>query len=200
MKKKNEKALFIHRLGAFIIDIFLVSCITSLISYPFLDSKSINKLNNSTTELIEKYTNGEINIETYTDEVKSVTYELAKKQGASSLITITLTILYFVVYQYKRQGQTIGKQLLKIKVVSSNDEKLTTNNYVIRSLIINSVLVDLISLTFVIFGDVNTYFYSTAICGLVKYVLLLTCAFMVMWSKSGIGLHDKLAHTMVVKA
>ena len=69
MKKKNEKALFIHRLGAFIIDIFLVSCITSLISYPFLDSKSINKLNNSTTELIEKYTNGEINIETYTDEV-----------------------------------------------------------------------------------------------------------------------------------
>ena len=101
MKKKNEKALFIHRLGAFIIDVFLVSCIASLISYPFLDSKSINKLNDSATELIEKYTNDEIDIETYTDEVKSVTYELAKKQGASSLITITLTILYFVVYQYK---------------------------------------------------------------------------------------------------
>lgn len=199
MKKKHEKALFIHRLGAFIIDIFLVSCIASLIAYPFIDSKSVNSLNESATELMEKYTEGTIDIDTYTSEVKSVTYELAKKQGAVSLITITLTILYFVVYQYKRQGQTIGKQLLKIKVVSSDDEKLTTNNYVIRSLIINSVLVDLISLTFVIFGNVETYFYSTIICGFIKYGLLLACAFMVMWSKSGMGLHDRLAHTMVVK-
>ena len=199
MKKKNEKALFIHRLGAFIIDIFLVSCIASLISYPFLDSKSVNSLNDSAAELIDSYTKGNIDIETYTDEVKSVTYELAKKQGAVSLITITLTILYFVVYQYKKQGQTIGKQLMKIKVVGSEDQKLTTNNYVIRALIINSILVDLISFTFVVFGDVDAYFYSTAICGFIKYGLLLTCAFMVMWSKSGMGLHDRLAHTMVVK-
>ena len=111
MKKKNEKALFIHRLGAFIIDIFLVSCVASLFSYPFVDSKSVNSLNESAAELIDSYTKGNIDIETYTDEVKSVTYELAKKQGAVSLITITLTILYFVVYQYKKQGQTIGKQL-----------------------------------------------------------------------------------------
>ena len=199
MKKKNEKALFIHRLGAFIIDIFLVSCVASLFSYPFVDSKSVNSLNESAAELIDSYTKGNIDIETYADEVKSVTYELAKKQGAVSLITITLTILYFVVYQYKKQGQTIGKQLMKIKVVGSEDQKLTTNNYVIRALIINSILVDLISFTFVVFGDVDAYFYSTAICGFIKYGLLLTCAFMVMWSKSGMGLHDRLAHTMVVK-
>lgn len=199
MKKKNEKALFIHRLGAFIIDIFLVSCVASLFSYPFVDSKSVNSLNDSAAELLDSYTKGNIDIETYTDEVKSVTYELAKKQGAVSLITITLTILYFVVYQYKKQGQTIGKQLMKIKVVGSEDQKLTTNNYVIRALIINSILVDLISFTFVVFGDVDAYFYSTAICGFIKYGLLLTCAFMVMWSKSGMGLHDRLAHTMVVK-
>ncbi len=199
MKKKNEKALFIHRLGAFIIDIFLVSCVASLFSYPFVDSKSVNSLNESAAELIDSYTKGNIDIETYTDEVKSVTYELAKKQGAVSLITITLTILYFVVYQYKKQGQTIGKQLMKIKVVGSENQKLTTNNYVIRALIINSILVDLISFTFVVFGDVDAYFYSTAICGFIKYGLLLTCAFMVMWSKSGMGLHDRLAHTMVVK-
>ena len=95
---------------------------------------------------------------------------------------------------------SFGKKLLKIKVVSSDKDKLTTNNYVIRALIINSILVDLIGLTFVVFGNVDAYFYSNMVCGFVRYGLLLTCAFMVMWSKSGMGLHDRLAHTMVVKA
>lgn len=200
MKKNEEKALFVQRLAAFIIDIFLISCVASLFSYPFLDNKSINSLTENATELIESYSKGDIDIDTYTSEVKGVTYELAKKQGVTSLITITLSVLYFVVYQYKKQGQTFGKKLLKIKVVSSDKDKLTTNNYVIRALIINSILVDLIGLTFVVFGNVDTYFYSNMVCGFVRYGLLLTCAFMVMWSKSGMGLHDRLAHTMVVKA
>ena len=200
MKKNEEKALFVQRLAAFIIDIFLISCVASLLSYPFLDNKSINSLTENATELIESYSKGDIDIDTYTSEVKGVTYELAKKQGVTSLITITLSVLYFVVYQYKKQGQTFGKKLLKIKVVSSDKDKLTTNNYVIRALIINSILVDLIGLTFVVFGNVDTYFYSNMVCGFIRYGLLLTCAFMVMWSKSGMGLHDRLAHTMVVKA
>ena len=200
MKKNEEKALFIQRLVAFIIDIFLISCVASLFYYPFLDNKSINSLTENATELIESYSKGDIDIDTYTSEVKGVTYELAKKQGFTSLITITLSVLYFVVYQYKKQGQTFGKKLLKIKVVSSDKDKLTTNNYVIRALIINSILVDLIGLTFVVFGNVDAYFYSNMVCGFVRYGLLLTCAFMVMWSKSGMGLHDRLAHTMVVKA
>lgn len=200
MKKNEEKALFVQRLAAFIIDIFLISCVASLFSYPFLDNKSINSLTENATELIESYSKGDIDIDTYTSEVKGVTYELAKKQGVTSLITITLSVLYFVVYQYKKQGQTFGKKLLKIKVVSSDKDKLTTNNYVIRALIINSILVDLIGLTFVVFGNVDTYFYSNMVCGFIRYGLLLTCAFMVMWSKSGMGLHDRLAHTMVVRA
>lgn len=200
MKKNEEKALFIQRLAAFIIDIFLISCVASLFSYPFLDNKSINSLTENATELIESYSKGDIDIDTYTSEVKGVTYELAKKQGVTSLITITLSVLYFVVYQYKKQGQTFGKKLLKIKVVSSDKDKLTTNNYVIRALIINSILVDLIGLTFVVFSNVDAYFYSNMVCGFVRYGLLLTCAFMVMWSNSGMGLHDRLAHTMVVKA
>ena len=118
MKKNEEKALFIQRLVAFIIDIFLISCVASLFSYPFLDNKSINSLTENATELIESYSKGDIDIDTYTSEVKGVTYELAKKQGVTSLITITLSVLYFVVYQYKKQGQTFGKKLLKIKVVS----------------------------------------------------------------------------------
>ncbi len=200
MKTKKEKALFVQRFVAFILDIFIVSSIASLISYPFLDTKSINKLNNESNELIEKYTAKEIDMNTYAVEVKNIGYQLSQKQGVVSLVTLFLSVLYFIVYQYYNNGQTVGKKLMKIRVSSSTNKEITMNSFIFRSLIINSILVDMISFAIVIFGNETTYFYGVAICGIIKYTLLLICGFMVMWSKSGMGLHDRIAHTTVVKA
>lgn len=200
MKAKGEKALFVQRFIAFLLDIFILSSIASLISYPFLDAKSIDKLNKNSSEVIEKYTTGEIDMNTYVDEAKGISYQLSQKQGVISLVTLFLSVLYFIVYQYYNNGQTIGKKLMKIKVVSSTDKEITMNSFIFRSLIVNSILVDMISFTIVIFGNETAYFYGVAICGIIKYTLLLICGFMVMWSKSGMGLHDRIAHTTVVKA
>ena len=200
MKAKGEKALFVQRFIAFLLDIFILSSIASLISYPFLDAKSIDKLNKNSSEVIEKYTTGEIDMDTYVDEVKGISYQLSQKQGVVSLVTLFLAVLYFIVYQYYNHGQTIGKKLMKIKVVSSTDKEITMNSFIFRSLIVNSILVDMISFAIVIFGNETAYFYGVAICGIIKYTLLLICGFMVMWSKSGLGLHDRIAHTTVVKA
>ena len=200
MKAKGEKALFVQRFIAFLLDIFILSSIASLISYPFLDAKSIDKLNKNSSEVIEKYTTGEIDMDTYVDEVKGISYQLSQKQGVVSLVTLFLAVLYFIVYQYYNNGQTIGKKLMKIKVVSSTDQEITMNSFIFRSLIVNSILVDMISFAIVIFGNETAYFYGVAICGIIKYTLLLICGFMVMWSKSGMGLHDRIAHTTVVKA
>ena len=200
MKAKGEKALSVQRFIAFLLDIFILSSIASLISYPFLDAKSIDKLNKNSSEVIEKYTTGEIDMDTYVDEVKGISYQLSQKQGVVSLVTLFLAVLYFIVYQYYNNGQTIGKKLMKIKVVSSTDKEITMNSFIFRSLIVNSILVDMISFAIVIFGNETAYFYGVAICGIIKYTLLLICGFMVMWSKSGLGLHDRIAHTTVVKA
>lgn len=200
MKVKGEKALFVQRFIAFLLDIFILSSIASLISYPFLDAKSIDKLNKNSSEVIEKYTTGEIDMDTYVDEVKGISYQLSQKQGVVSLVTLFLAVSYFIVYQYYNDGQTIGKKLMKIKVVSSTDKEITMNSFIFRSLIVNSILVDMVSFAIVIFGNETAYFYGVAICGIIKYTLLLICGFMVMWSKSGMGLHDRIAHTTVVKA
>lgn len=55
-----EKALFVQRFLAFLIDIVLVSVVASFISYPFLDMDSIQKLNESSVEVMENYTNGKL--------------------------------------------------------------------------------------------------------------------------------------------
>ena len=42
--KKGEKALFIQRFVAFIIDAFIVSLLVSFIALPFTDTKKVDKV------------------------------------------------------------------------------------------------------------------------------------------------------------
>ena len=198
-EKQPEKALFIQRFAAFILDVFIVSMVASMIAYPFLDMNSIDKLSESSTQIVEDYMKQEISIEEYTNESISVSYEMARKQGILSLITIFLNILYFVVFQIKNDGQTIGKKLLKIKVSSNDGNQLTMNQMIFRSLIINSILIDMVNFCVLLFTNQMAYFYGVGILSMVQFIMIAASGFMVMFSEKRQGIHDLIAHTDVVK-
>lgn len=198
--EKRENALFFQRLVAFIIDIMIVSMVASLLSYPFYDAESVTKLSNNTTELTEKYMNQEIDMETYMTESVDISYEMARKNGIVSLVTIFLSILYFVCYQVRNDGQTIGKKLMRIQIVKDDESDLTVNNMIFRSLIINSILADMIIIAFIIFANKNVYFYGVGTIEMIQYTVIFVSALMVMFSKTGRGLHDLVAHTKVVRS
>lgn len=194
----KNKPYFIQRFVAFIIDVLLVSFLASLIASPFLDSKSISKLEESTSEISQQFVKGEINTMEYLSENAPISYELARKSGLVSIILVFLYILYFIVFQFYSKGQTIGKKLVKIRV-ENIDGELTMNNLVFRSLLINSILYRMISLCLMVFGNSTIYFYGSISFELIQYTLLAVCGFMVMFGKSGRGLHDFLGHTQVVR-
>lgn len=198
--KEKENALFFQRLVAFFIDIIIVSVVASLLSYPFYDAESVSKLSDSTIELTEKSMNQEIDIETYMTESIDISYEMARKNGVVSLITIFLSILYFICYQFHNDGQTIGKKLMHIQVIKDDDSDLTINNMIFRSLIINSILVDMIIIAFTIFANKNVYFYGVGTIEMIQYTVILISALMIMFGKTGRGLHDLVAHTKVVRS
>lgn len=198
-EKQPEKALFIQRFAAFILDVFIVSMVASMIAYPFLDMNSIDKLSESSTQIVEDYMKQEISIEEYTNESISVSYEMARKQGILSLITIFLNILYFVVFQIKNDGQTIGKKLLKIKVSSNDGNQLTMNQMIFRSLIINSILIDMVNFCVLLFTNQMAYFYGVGILSMIQFIIIAASGFMVMFSEKRQGIHDLIAHTDVVK-
>ena len=195
---KSDKALFIQRLIAFIIDMFLISMVASLIAFPFVDSESVTKLQDGMVEVSEKYMNLEISVNDYFDESMPLLYQVAKKSGVLTLVTLFLEILYFIVYQYYNNGQTIGKKIMKIKVVATDDQ-MTVNQMLLRTLIIDSILVDMVIFGFVIFTNQSIYFYGTLVFELIQYIVIFVSVVMIIFGKNGKGLHDLISHTEVIK-
>lgn len=200
MKKGNENARFLSRFLAFIIDMFIVIFVASIISAPFMIDKieNINKIDVQMEEVIQKYTNQEIDIKTYVSEAASLTYQSAKYQGIQMLILILIEILYFIVYQYYRNGQTIGKKIMKIKLVSQNGN-LSMNQVLMRSLLVDSILLGLIQVLVVsLASDSMSYMVIEGSFEFIIYMFIVISAFMIMFTKERKGLHDYIVKTKVI--
>lgn len=195
--KKN--AAFIERLGAFIIDFFIISIIVSFITYPFINNSNYKKLNDEATALIEKYQNGDIKPETYINRAADINYDIARQTGLSSVISVIIFALYFIVFQYKKDGQTFGKKLLKLRIVKSDCSELTINDIMFRALIVDFILYNIISLCIMLFVNKNAYFYTVMIFESIQWLVLFISAIMILSRKDKRGIHDLITHTEVIK-
>ena len=198
IKDKDEKVLFSQRLCAYFIDILIVSIISGLISTFFVDVDKINevtkRLENVTQEITTTSELDNLKFEEYIDAC----YDVARYQGIIILIELIIVILYYVVYQIYKDGQTYGKKLLRIKVVSTNGD-LTMNQMIFRACFSTSLLIDLVSLFVLAFSSKYAFFYGTLSFEFISYIVFTISVFMVMFSKNGLALHDKLFNTKVVK-
>ena len=196
--KKTEKALFIQRLFAYLIDIVIISFIAGLIAIPFVDAEQYNKYSKDLKEMTQKFTTNEISTEDYLIQSESLTYTISRLNGPTTFITVVLGVLYFVVFQVYNSGKTIGKKLLSIKVISE-DGDLTINQMIFRSFIANSILLNIINVILLITMNKSGYIYTYGGFELIQYVITIVSLFMVMFSKEGKAVHDRLVHTKVVR-
>lgn len=193
-----NKAYFFPRLIAYVVDVFIVSIVATLICY-FIPMNNYNELQQELTLVQEKFLNQEISEEEYLNQTALISYDLDYTAVPSYIVQVALLILYYVVFQFYNKGQTLGKKLMKIRVVA-NDEgrELTINDYIYRSIILNALLANFLLIIFVLFMNRNYYFYTSFTLQMVQIVLSLITIFMVLFKKDGRGLHDMVAHSKVV--
>lgn len=195
---KSKKALFIQRLIAFLIDSAIVVFAASLLSTPFINSERITELNGKSIELMENYKSGKISNNEYLAEYMNITYDTAKNEGIVSLISVILGLVFFVMIPLYKNGQSIGKRILRIKIVSDTGE-LTMNQLIFRSFVANSVLINLISVVLMLFLSKNSYFYCYGLFIIIQYVITAFSIFLIMCRKDGKAVHDLLVKTQVIR-
>ena len=126
------------------------------------------------------------------------TYTLNKQGISNSIIVLISTLLYFGIFQYFLKGQTIGKKLLKLKVVSASDKKITILNFILRSLIVNEVIFNTISIIFLMTTKKNIYIHANNIVGILISISEFLIIYLVLTREDERGIHDLLFNTKVI--
>lgn len=195
------------RIIAFMIDLFVIGLISGIISIPISyinpDKEKYEALTKESAELIGKLTDEEITEQEYRDKVETLSYDLAYAGKIDTTINIVVTIAYFGVFAYFMQGETLGKKVFKLKIVRETKEEeeeepknLTIWNYLLRCLIINSVLSDIFSLIGLAFK--NNFYTIYTFGSYLSSLLIIVSLIMMIARKDNRGLHDLLANTKVI--
>ena len=197
-KSPDIKAMFSQRVLAFLIDLVLLSMITSLITMFIPINDTATKLYEEQNRVLEGYVEGTVPMEEYVNQMIDLGYDISKQTVIISIVSIVISLLYYVVYPCYNNGQTFGKKLMKIKIKKTNDKELSMNDLLIRSMINNNVLVSIINVILVLFLSKDLYLSTSSLVGVIQYIVLIISLIMIAFTKNAQGLHDKVVHTEVV--
>ena len=193
----------LKRIIAYLIDILIVSIVVT----PFINIKAINPYIDDYntyyeeyTELIEDANNGDIdtNSDEYKDKVIDLNYKIAEYKVVNSSISVVSLIIYFVIIQYFLKGQTIGKKILKLRIVSNKDKELNIGNYFVRSLILNNIIFSIILIGGVYLLGKTSYYNLSMVISYLQLLVMSIIILMVVLRRDNRGLHDIIAGTKVI--
>ena len=192
---------FFKRLLAFILDILIVSLVVTLLSYiPFLNPNrdAYSEKYNELVNVYEQVEKNEISQEEYNEAAIPISYELYRLNIPTILVDIVCSLLYFGVLPFFMDGQTFGKKLFQLRVVSANDKSLNLINYLLRAVVLRNILISIALILVIYFMDASNYYAVYQNVNLVGYIIMYINLFMIVMRQDNRGLHDFVANTQVV--
>jgi len=187
--------MFFKRIGAYILDCIILFFAIMIVNLFIPVNSNANALSDKMVNLMQDYINEKITVEEFNKESLTLNYQLTKETYISSIASIVIYILYFVVFQAYNNGQTLGKKLFKIQVVKDDDSIVDMNTLLVRSLIPYGILVNFILVVLILFASEGLYNnISNVISNIHMVVIFVTIIMMMVKSK---GLHDYLSKTKV---
>lgn len=187
-------ATFIQRFFAYIIDIFIVFILLSLITFN-INNEKINNLNLEITNYLSEYDPTDIE---QSQKLIDLQYQYEKESMPINVISLILVFGYFVCFQYFNKGQTIGKRLLKIKIVAAENKRVAFWQVFVRSLFIHQILMNILILVLMIFCSKNMFINTYSILTLLQSVFIIITMLFVLYRKDKRGLHDLIVNSYVI--
>lgn len=197
------------RLVAYIIDFILISFFVSLLAGSGVLNKAMDKYYSANERLEEKYDeilgviegkDKESNLdETMLLDVKAIVYDINDFGNVYYAIEILAMIGYFVLFQYFNKGQTLGKKIMKIRIVDKEEQPISLGNLLLRAVLLYGILFNIITMIGVEVLNVNSFYILYVVVNLLKIVFTYAIYFMILFRKDEKGLHDLLASSKVIE-
>lgn len=159
--------------------------------------------------LIEKYDDGKISSKEYhvilkeADELYSnqeidFNYKIRKILTYNSIITLCSMLCYFGFLQFILNGQSIGKKIMNLRIVSQNNNKLSLGWLIIRTLIVNNIFFNAANLICLWIFSKNIYINISNIIDTLISIVEAVIIYLIIVRKDARGLHDLVAKTKVI--
>ncbi len=201
-----QEAKSYKRLCAYLVDLLLVTFVITLtVNIRFLNpvyDKYITAYNKY-SDINMQYIENEINEKEFIAKANDAYYNVTKYGISNNIIGSIIILLYFGVFQKYNKGQTIGKKLMKIKIVTNenNNPKLLTLllRYTILYLPqLGSVVIAIVNSILVLLLSKNYYFMISNIISTIFIVFSIISYSMIILKKNHQGLHDIIFKTKVI--
>lgn len=193
-----KRASFRKRALAYIIDMFLVGIIVGIMSYN-VNTARIDKLNEEANQLTKDYVSGKVNVSDYVNNFASISYDVNKENSSNTMIYLVVCIGYFLIFQYLNDGASIGKKLMKIKIVSNDNSKVNFLQMFIRTSIVNDIITNMMILILVYMTSNMKFFVGSGIINFVCNMFIIISVFMLIFRKDNLTLNDMMSKSCVIE-
>ena len=194
----REKPYIYKRVVAYIIDLLVVTLISGILTVVFFNNEEYEKDSKRLVELTNKVTSREITTDDFNKQYDEINYDLTMHSKDVTVMTIAVTIVYYVVMSYFCHGITLGKYFMKLRIVSASGKEINIFNYFLRSLIINSILSNVVTLILVSTLSKQDFINISSKVSNVFTIIIIVSFILMMYRNDGRGLHDLLGNTKIV--
>ncbi len=197
-----------RRICAYLLDIIFIFLIASLItSIRFINPtyEKYNETYEKYSEVLNDYTDKKISEEEFVEQNRTNFYYLSKYSVSYNIAVIVVVIAYFVLFQKFNGGQTIGKQIMKIKVVNLEEKDASLLSYLGRTIfsfyIYAGSIIPMVLNTILVFILNSKYYMNVSYIISYSYLAFAIISLVMMCNrKDKRGLHELISKTKVINA
>ncbi len=138
--------------------------------------------------------------EQYNSIATDYSYDINKMGLNQTIITIIVYMLYFGVLPFVMNGQTLGKKLLRLKVVDAKDEekRISIWKYLIRAFLIREIIFTLVSIILISVLSKKDFINASFYVGQAQYLYELAFLVCFVLREDQRSIHDLLLGTTVI--
>jgi len=193
-------SIVMKRFSAYLIDILIVTVISTLISQIPMINPNHQKYSDNYEKLVEleeQYSEDKIEEDEYKEEYIKLNKKLDTYSFPYTVVTVACLFGYFTLFQYFNNGQTIGKKVTKIRLKGKH-KKLHFWSCLVRSLLLNSIFINVVSMILLFVTNATGYYYSNYVLSIIESIFMYSTIIVMLFRKDGRALHDLISNTKVV--